>query len=310
MTMPPAPARRVVLLINPAAGRHDPAGLDRLAEALRRRGLEAEIVVGRSPGDLATRAATSEADIVAVSGGDGTVNDVVGALASRTGRRPLLAVIPNGTANVLAHEHRLPTAPEAIAAAIAAGRTRPLHLGTARSDGEAARPFVLMASAGLDAAIVHAVERRRPRRFKKSVFVVEALRRVFAARPRLVAEIETEAGERLRIDCALAIVAKAAHYGGPHRLTVATASERPGLRFVALLDDRPSRLAEAAARLAVGRLEGSANVVSLAVTRVRLTAAAVGDVPVQIDGEPHGTTPIEVWASPAALDLIVAADPV
>jgi len=300
------PRRRVALMINPAAGRHDPAMLDRLAEALVRRGFETEVVIGRAAGDLAERLAAIEADVVAVSGGDGTVNEVVGALAGRGGRAaPLLAVIPNGTANVLAHEYRLPRRVEAIAEAIRRGRTRPLHLGVAEAADERARPFFLMTSVGFDAEVVHAVEARTKRRFKKLAFLVTAIARGFRARARLRLEIETVAGERRLVDCALAVVTKSRHYGGPFVLTRATAMDRPGLRLVALADDRPAALIAAAARIAVGRLEGAAGATALDVVRVRLVSADERPLHVQIDGEPHGHTPVEVRVSPHRLELIV-----
>ncbi len=299
------PRRRVALLINPAAGRHDPAMLDRLADRLTHRGLEPEVLISRSPGDLAGRLDEVSADVVAVSGGDGTVNEVVGALAAKTGRLPQLAVIPNGTANVLAHEYGLPRRVEAIAEAIARQRTRPLRLGTVHVDGQPPRPFFLMTSVGFDAEVVYAVEARRRPHFKKLAFALAAVRRAFAERPRLTAEVETAAGERLTLDCALAIVAKARHYGGPFVLTRATAIDRPGLRLVALADDRPAALLDAAWRIALGRLEGSANVTSLDVRHVRIDAVGGGATRVQIDGEPCGHTPVEVATSDRVLELIV-----
>lgn len=303
--VPCRPPRRVALLINPAAGRHDPAKLDRLAAHLRRRGLETEVVVSRAPGDLARRLDEIEADVMAVSGGDGTVNEVVGALAARRGAVPLLAVVPDGTANVLAHEYRLPTGVEAIAEAIRAGRTRPLHLGLARAEGEPQRPFFLMTSIGFDAEVVHAVERAGRRRFKKLIFAFEALRCGLRRRPRLAVDYETPAGERRTIDCALAVVTKARHYGGPFVLVDGVASERPGLRLVALADDRPAALAAAAWRVALGRLEGASGVVVADVVAARLASVDGRPVAVQIDGEPHGFGPVEIAAAARALELIV-----
>ncbi|WP_333822102.1 diacylglycerol/lipid kinase family protein [Pinisolibacter sp.] len=300
------PRRRVALLINPAAGRHDPARLDRLAEALVGRGLETEVVVSRSPGDLAQRLCEVEADVVAVSGGDGTINEVVGALVARSGRMPQLAVVPDGTANVLAHEYRLPRHIEAIAEAISRGRTRPLHLGTAQLDGEGPRPFFLMTSIGFDAEVVRAVEDRSPRRFKKVVFALEAVRRGFGRRSRLHVAAVTARGERLAFDCALAVVTKARHYGGPFVLVDGVAMDRPGLRLVALADDRPAALMRAAWGVATRRLERMAGVTVVDVVSATVTTADGGPVAVQIDGEPHGATPVEVNAAPHVLELIVA----
>lgn len=306
MTLPAdIPKPRLALMVNPAAGRHDPAMLVRLAAALGAKGFVVETVVGERVGDLGRRAAGLDSEIIAVSGGDGTINEVVGALAGGSGPLPRLAVIPNGTANVLAHEYALPRGEEAIVAAITGGKTRPLHLADVHVEGEAERPFFLMTSVGFDAEVVHAVEARTKRRFKKLAFLVTALRLGLRRRTRLAVEIETPSGERRVLDCAMVVVAKASHYGGPFVLTRATAMDRPGLRLVALADDRPKALLDAAWRIALGRLEGSPNVTALDVARVVIDTVGPTSVHVQIDGEPCGHTPVEVATSDRVLELIV-----
>ena len=299
----PVPAR-LALLVNPAAGRHDGREIDRLAEALRRLGLAVEVVVGEAPGDLARAAARLDVDTIVVAGGDGTINSVVGALVARPEPRPRLAVVAQGTANVLAHEYALPTDVDAIARALAAGRTRPLHLGLATDAMGCRRPFFLMASAGFDAAVVHAVERRVKKRFKKLAFLVTAFERGHRDLPDVDVTLTTPSGDTARVSAAVAIVAKASHYGGPFVLTRATAMDRPGLRLVALQNGSALALIAAAVRLAFGRLEGSADVVARDALRVRLGSHAE-EIPVQLDGEPWGTTPIEVETSDIQLELVV-----
>lgn len=296
---------RVAILANPAAGRHHPGDLDRLATALEGGGAVVTRLVGRRPGDLARAARDLDVDVVAVAGGDGTLNSVVGSLAARADPRPHLAVVAQGTANVMVAEFGLPTAVEAIAAAILAGRTRPLHLGRARRDGEPDRPFFLATSAGFDAEVVHRVERRVKRRFKKLAFMVTALNLGLRRRPPLVVDVVTPEGEARRLVVALAIVAKSSRYGGPFVLTRGTAMDRPGLRLIALRRVGVWRLLAAAVRIGLGRLEASANVVSVAADRVRIASAGVRATPVQVDGDPHGLTPIEIEAMDPILEVVV-----
>lgn len=305
-TPPGAAVRRIALLANPAAGCHDAAALSVIADRLRATGADVAIVLSRARGDLAREAARLDVDVIAIAGGDGTVNEVVGALAARTAPRPPIAVIPQGTANVLAHEYGLPRRPAAIAAMIAAGRRAPLHLGLAGTDG-AARPFFLMTSAGFDADIVHAVEARTRRRFKKLAFLVAAIRRGPEPRPAVVATVTPADGSAaMRVSAVLAVVAKSSRYGGPFRLSRAVAAAEPGLRFVALRRGGVGRLLAAGLRLVAGRLDDAPNVVSIAAAHVRLEAGGRdARVPVQIDGEPAGSTPVEVWPAATALELIV-----
>ncbi|NLH83409.1 MAG: diacylglycerol kinase family lipid kinase [Phyllobacteriaceae bacterium] len=300
-----ASALRVAILANPSAGRHAPRDLDRLATRLAAAGCAVTRVLGERPGDLARAAATLDVDVVAVAGGDGTLNSVVGALVARPGARPRLAVIPQGTANVMVAEYALPTRIEAIAAAIVGGRARPLHLGRAGRDGEAARPFFLATSAGFDAEVVHRVESRGRRRFKKLAFVVTALRRGLARRAPVEAVVVAPDGAETRHRLGLAVVAKSSRYGGPFRLTGETAMDRPGLRLVGLRRVDVGSLLSAAVRLGLGRLEGE-NVVSLPVARARLAAVAGDEIAVQVDGDPHGLTPVVVEAMTEALEVVVA----
>ena len=68
-------------------------------------------------------------DILVVAGGDGTVNEAVNGL--RDARLPL-AVVPLGTANVLAAEIGMATDPRSVARTIALGRPRPVSVGELR----------------------------------------------------------------------------------------------------------------------------------------------------------------------------------
>lgn len=96
------------------------------------------------------------------AGGDGSVADVVNDLSSGgpTDRVPI-AMLPMGNENLFARQFGFNQGAQALAEAIARGRTRHIDLGCARRDGGASRYFTLMVSAGFDAEVVHRVARWR-----------------------------------------------------------------------------------------------------------------------------------------------------
>ncbi|SPM38287.1 Diacylglycerol kinase family enzyme [Mycobacterium numidiamassiliense] len=101
---------RAVLIVNPTATSTTPAGRDLLAHALKSRlDLTVEHTNHRGHGhELGQAAAANGVDLVVVHGGDGTVSGVVNGLlghpgsAPPPGNIPAVAVVPGGSANVLA----------------------------------------------------------------------------------------------------------------------------------------------------------------------------------------------------------------
>jgi diacylglycerol kinase family enzyme len=166
---------RAVLVVNPKATTTSERSRDVLVRALRS---EVDLVVAytRRRGHavtLAREAARDGVDLVVTLGGDGTVNEVVNGLLSAeppsadqtrppAERLPALAVVPGGSTNVFARALGLPREwPEGtsvILEGLRQGRSRTIGLG--RADD---RYFTFCAGFGLDAAVVHRVERARGR---------------------------------------------------------------------------------------------------------------------------------------------------
>jgi diacylglycerol kinase family enzyme len=100
---------RAVLIVNPTATSTTPAARDLLAHALKSRlELTVEHTNHRGHGaELAQQAVQDGVDLVVVHGGDGTVSGVVNGLlgppgSTPAGPVPAVAVVPGGSANVLA----------------------------------------------------------------------------------------------------------------------------------------------------------------------------------------------------------------
>src|SRR5438105_6693823 len=105
---------------------------------------------------LAQGAAADGYDVVAVLGGDGTLNEAANGLA---GTRTALGVLPGGSTNVFARTIGVVDDPiEASAQLLSAldrGATRRIGLGTVND-----RYFLFHVGMGFDAAVVEQVERR------------------------------------------------------------------------------------------------------------------------------------------------------
>lgn len=147
--------RPAVLVHNPMAGRRR-AGhlLAAIGEELTAAGWQVESRVTAAPGDateIAVAAATAGAEALFVLGGDGTVREAAAGLMrlSRPAAGPALGVLPGGTTNVLAQALGLPRTPVAAARALGRSRSQPFDVGLC---GDV--PFLMMASAGLDAQTV------------------------------------------------------------------------------------------------------------------------------------------------------------
>lgn len=99
--------------------------------ALREEGVKLIVRVTWEYGDAARYVAEAVAlgcDTVIAGGGDGTINEVAGAMAQIDGQRPVLGIVPLGTANDFATACNIPLAPEQALLLAIKGRTAEIDL--------------------------------------------------------------------------------------------------------------------------------------------------------------------------------------
>lgn len=117
-----------VLVYNQKSGSHIGAAGDP-KETLTRLLEDVGIAVKACAGDLSVQlenSLTTEADIVVVAGGDGTIR---AAIDRHRGKGRPIGIIPGGTMNLLAHDYGVPEDPQEAARVIAAGTTIPVDYG-------------------------------------------------------------------------------------------------------------------------------------------------------------------------------------
>ena len=126
-------SRRYHVLLNPRSGAALALGVtaETLAEAFTASGHDAVIDADDSApfADRVRRARDSDADVIVSAGGDGTATGLAGALAG-TGKT--LAVLPLGTANLLARDLSLPLDLNATVAALGDMQPRLIDVGEVR----------------------------------------------------------------------------------------------------------------------------------------------------------------------------------
>lgn len=148
-----------VIIANPTSGSgvfaHSMHRLQETLSFLRDHGWRAELCYTQGPGDaqqLARNAVEQKADLVIAAGGDGTINEIIQALA---GSETALGVLPSGTVNVWAREMGIPLDIAGARDVLLHGQTRHVDLG--RVNG---RYFLMMVGIGLDGTIIEAVEKK------------------------------------------------------------------------------------------------------------------------------------------------------
>lgn len=142
---------RVHIIANPVSGFGRSRRLaEELSGLLAARGLRPVVDLTGRPGDAlrSCRGYAREADVIVSVGGDGTLNEVANGLL---GADIPVAVLPMGTANVLAKEFGIRRDVRRIADDIACGRTTRIDAGLCGK-----RLFLCVAGVGFDAAVARA----------------------------------------------------------------------------------------------------------------------------------------------------------
>jgi YegS/Rv2252/BmrU family lipid kinase len=240
--------------------------------------------------DGQTSASETGVDVIAVAGGDGTINEVVNGLA---GGGVALGVIPLGTANVLADEIGLGKAPDVVARALAEGPIRPIHVGVANG-----RRFVMMAGAGFDASVVDRVSLSLKRRLGPFAYVWQTFKHAFTDR---FAECEVTV-DGVAYRTVSAVICNGRHYGGPF-VAAPAAALTDGLLHVILLKGRGwLSVARYSVALLLGRLGKLADVQFVPGRRV--TVRSIGSLPVQADGDIITRLPAILTVDPQPIPLV------
>ena len=288
--------RRVLVVANPTSGRGmGRIWLDAVVARLETLGWPVEPFLTAAAGDADRKVReTTDIDEVWAIGGDGTINEVLQALA---GRDTSLAVLPAGTGNVVARELEIPRKVGPALAIAEAGELRRVDVGEANG-----RRFLFMLSSGLDAEVVRRItETRRGRTMRLWDYapVLWGCRK--AAEPRFQLELDgVPTGGVSWVG-----VFNVQRYAGVFRACPDADISSGTLQVLLLRDPITPRLCRVVTAMARGRLHLLPDGDSVSASHIRIA----GHGGVQVDGDTFDLPPeFEICVHPGALPLRVPRD--
>lgn len=267
--------------------------IDNLLRELQAHGFHAELYGNRDELDTAVRDPARREALhgIVAAGGDGTLLDVM----NRHPEVPV-AILPMGTENLCAKHLQMPFSGTEVAKIVADGHRVQFDVGRI---GE--QRFMVMASAGFDAAVIHAMHRQRKGHISRISYLKPIGSSLLAYRfPALRVYIDDDPEPIIGRNV---VVANLPSYA----LGLKVASDaRPD---DGLLDVRVMQHGSVAgmfrylALIYYRRHERVRDVISRKGKRIRIESDQ--PVPVQIDGDPAGMTPVEITVEADVGELFV-----
>ena len=312
-----APRRRhlssAALIFNPAAGggrlRRQIHHLEEAQAILSRSGIDTTLLVTGEPGDATEFARQSVADgydLVIASGGDGTNNEVVNGLA---GSNVPLAVLPSGTANILAKELGIPWDVRRAAELIPHSRPRRIALGSMEflpsspdhsGNGSGRRYFLCVGGAGADGALVYSLDLGTKLKAGILAYWMEGARQLLRYR---FPAFHISSQER-SVEATLVVVGRTKHYGGPFQITTGASLFQDDFEVVAATSRNPFVFLTYLPALWLGSLRRRSDIYVWKTDSLRCEIP--GEVVhTQVDGEPAGRLGVAFRIVPSALTLMV-----
>ncbi len=306
--------RNALVIHNPNAGNGGTrrrGTLDAARHIFAAGGIESELAETTGPGhatEIAQRAAAEGRGLVIACGGDGTLNEVVNGLAAQqNGHRVPLALLPGGTANILAKELALPWDIPSAAEKLVRGTVKEIALGLATplEQPERKKYFLSVGGAGPDGMIVYSLDLDLKARIGMLAYWLEGAREVFRYNFQHFRIVS--GGQKL--DASLVIVGRTKNYGGPFKITTGADLFEDQFEVMALTTRSGFRYLSYLPTLWMGNLRGTEGVHFHKSDAVICEPHDKNPLYAQVDGEPLARLPVEFKIVPRALKLLVPGTP-
>jgi diacylglycerol kinase (ATP) len=313
--------KKVALLYNPDSGgrrNRRQSELESVLTLLRNAGVEAHLILADSRDhaeEKARQALLAGCDTIFACGGDGTIHNIIQVLANT---QAVLAVLPMGTANALAHDLGLPM--NLVAAARAAFDAKPRRIALGRiqyqdfSGNSACRYFVIAAGVGVDAHLFYKLVPGAKRRLGMAAYYYRAWHLWFTyAMTRFRVEYtETGSDQPQRAELTELLGVRIRNFGGVlNELAPGASLDRDDIRLILCRTSNRFAYLSYVAGALLGRKWTIPGIeLAHASKTVCQYLAPVDGSPyapkvcVEADGELLGTLPAEITMVPDALSIL------
>jgi len=289
----------IVIISNPAARRSSAKKIEQAAAFLREKGFDTEIIFTEESGHatlLAKEAVSKYPHLIIAAGGDGTINEVINGIAFSD---IPLAILPQGTTNVLAKELGIP---ENVRGAleIAISRTpRMVSLGKIEFTQHSSlitRYFCLMAGIGFDGKAVYDMNASIKRVSGETAYILSGLKNFFRYFPNeLFFNIDGK-----EYSGYAAIIGKSSRYGGNFRATPDARLSEPALYTCIFKGKKRTDLLRYVFGIIRGTHLKDKDIIYLKSTNIEI----LGSAHIQTDGDYLGVTPAKISVEKDALRLV------
>jgi diacylglycerol kinase (ATP) len=304
-------AGRPLVIVNPRSG----GGLSeprwaRIRSALAEGLGELDSAFTTAPRDateIARREATAGRRLILALGGDGTISEVAdGVLAAGTGSTTEIGLIPRGTGGDFRRTLELPEEVAAAAEHIRRAAARVIDAGRVRyrapEGGEAVRHFINVASFGFSSAVARRANASSKRFGGKIAFLGATVRELFSHDHQDVwLSIDGQARRQLRV--MMAAIGNGRFFGGGMKICP-DAEPDDGVFDVLLIGNLTKR----DLMLTMPKTYRGTHLPHPKAEVLRGTVVTVdagSPLPVELDGEQPGTTPVRFELVPRALKIRV-----
>jgi diacylglycerol kinase (ATP) len=300
----PRTPRNGLLIYNPlAGGRSRQARIHEVVERAKRRGLELREWPTVGPGsatEIVKRNLSPAPDVVVVAGGDGTVGDAAAALL---GTPIPIAILPIGTANVVAREYGLGKDVESAERHLFSKKTRPLTAWKV-----AGRTSLIGMGVGFDARVMKNTVAVLKRLFGRTgigwTATIEWLRYEFP--PIAIEGIDAE-GKPFSREATFVVAANVKRYGGDPIMSPFADPEDDLLDVVFFSSRSRATLIRFYHHLSCGKAAhlSDEGVSRLSVRSFTARSLAGYELDVQVDGDAAGMTPAVIGPALGRVRIVV-----